>query len=52
MPDDTQSATQLERGRPVTDKELMRRADWIRLQTVDLVQQAGLGHYSSLFSCA
>jgi transketolase len=51
MPDDIPPVT-LERGRPVTDTELLRRADWIRLQTVDLVAQAGLGHYSSTFSCA
>ena len=38
--------------RPVTDTELLRRADWIRLQTIDLIRQAGLGHYSSTFSCA
>jgi transketolase len=42
----------LERGRQVTDAELRRRADWIRLQTVDLIAQAGLGHYASTFSCA
>jgi transketolase len=42
----------LERGRPATDTELHRRADWIRLQAVDLIAQAGLGHYSSTFSCA
>jgi transketolase len=42
----------LERGRPVTDAELRRKADWIRLQTVDLIAQAGLGHYASTFSCA
>jgi transketolase len=42
----------LERGRTVTDTELLRRADWIRLQTVELIAQAGLGHYSSTFSCA
>jgi transketolase len=57
MPDDTPPVTPgahgtLARGRPVTDAELLRRADWIRLQTVDLVAQAGLGHYSSTFSCA
>jgi transketolase len=57
MPDDIPPGTPgapgtLERGRPVTDTELLRRADWIRLQTVDLVAQAGLGHYSSTFSCA
>jgi transketolase len=42
----------LERERPVTDAELRRKADWIRLQTVDLIAQAGLGHYASTFSCA
>jgi transketolase len=49
MPDDTLT---LDRGRPATDAELLRRADWIRLQTVDLIAQAGLGHYSSTFSSA
>jgi transketolase len=49
MPDDTLT---LDRGRPVTDAELNRRADWIRLQTIDLIAQAGLGHYSSTFSSA
>jgi transketolase len=42
----------LERGRAATPEELRRRADWIRLQTVKLIDQAGLGHYSSTFSCA
>lgn len=42
----------LERGRPVTAAELARRADWIRLRTVELIDQAGLGHYASTFSCA
>jgi transketolase len=45
----------LERGRPAAPappEELRRRADWIRLQTVHLIDQAGLGHYSSTFSCA
>src|SRR6202161_133150 len=42
----------LGRGRPVTDTELRRRADWSRLQTIDLIRQAGLGHYSSTFSSA
>ena len=49
MPEDTVT---LERGRPVTDTELRRKADWIRLQAVELIAQAGLGHYSSTFSCA
>jgi len=42
----------LERGRDISDAELARKADWIRLQTVGLIEQAGLGHYSSTFSCA
>jgi len=45
----------LERGRPAapaTPAELSWRADWIRLATVDLIERAGLGHYSSTFSCA
>ena len=48
MPDDIT----LERGRPLTEAGLLRRADWIRLQTVALIDQAGLGHYSSTFSSA
>jgi transketolase len=42
----------LERGRATTAEELGRRADWIRLQTIRLIDGAGLGHYSSTFSCA
>jgi len=45
VPEDTVT---LERGRPVTDTELLRRADWIRLQAVGLIAQAGLGHYYGL----
>jgi transketolase len=48
MPDDIT----LERGRPLTETGLLHRADWIRLQTVELIDQAGLGHYSSTFSSA
>jgi transketolase len=44
--------TALERGREAGDAELARRADWTRLKTVELIAQAGLGHYSSTFSCA
>ena len=43
MPDDIT----LERGRPLTDAELLRRADWIRLQTIDLIAQAGGGRVES-----
>jgi len=46
------AAGPLEEGRTVTAEELAWRADWIRLNTIDLVDRAGLGHYSSTFSCA
>jgi transketolase len=52
MADDSIAPVTLERGRQVMDAELVRRADWIRLRTVNLIAQAGLGHYSSTFSCA
>ncbi|HYW23391.1 MAG TPA: transketolase [Terriglobales bacterium] len=42
----------LERGRPVDLDDLRRRADWVRLRTIQLIDLAGLGHYSSTFSCA
>ena len=42
----------LERNRPTAVRDLERRADWIRLQTIRLVEIAGSGHYSSVFSCA
>lgn len=42
----------LERAGPVTAAELSWRADWIRLNTVRLIAQAGLGYYASMFSCA
>jgi transketolase len=42
----------LERGRDISDAELARKADWIRLKAIGLIAQAGLGHYSSTFSCA
>jgi len=32
--------------------ELRRRADWIRLRTIELTEIAGSGHYASTFSCA
>jgi len=46
------SNTLLERGRPASLDELRHRADWIRLRTIELIDQAGLGHYASTFSCA
>jgi transketolase len=51
-PSNTATQTTLERGRPITPEQLRWRADWIRLQTMDLIEQATLGHYSSTFSCA
>ena len=42
----------LERWRPATAAELRRRADWVRLRTIEMIDRAGLGHYSSTFSCA
>lgn len=46
------TAVTLARGRPATPAELAWRADWIRLNTVRLIAAAGLGHYTSTFSCA
>lgn len=40
------------RGRSASVTDLARRADWIRLQTIELTEIAGSGHYSSTFSCA
>lgn len=42
----------LERRRPATPEEIYDRADWIRLETIRLVEIAKSGHYSSVFSCA
>jgi transketolase len=42
----------LDRWRPAPADDLRRRADWIRLRTIQLIDRAGLGHYSSTFSCA
>jgi transketolase len=55
MPDERAGADDpetLERGRPATVEDLEKRADWIRLRTIDLIDSAGLGHYSSTFSAA
>lgn len=40
------------RSRSMSVAELQRRADWIRLQTIELTEIAGSGHYASTFSCA
>ncbi|TAL03197.1 MAG: transketolase [Rhodospirillaceae bacterium] len=42
----------LERNRDVDRVVLARRADWIRLETIRLIEIAKSGHYSSVFSCA
>lgn len=42
----------LSRNREVERSELERRADWIRLETIRLIEIARSGHYSSVFSCA
>lgn len=42
----------LERGRPSTSDSLRWRADWLRLEVIRVIDGAGLGHYSSTFSCA
>lgn len=46
------AADELVRGRPATTTELANRAEWIRLQAIELIGQAGFGHYSSTLSCA
>jgi transketolase len=43
---------ELERRRSVEPAEILDRADWIRLETIRLVEIAKSGHYSSVFSCA
>jgi transketolase len=42
----------LQRGRATSLDDLRDRAEWIRLKTIDLIDVAGSGHYSSTFSCA
>ncbi|MBX5465878.1 MAG: transketolase [Firmicutes bacterium] len=41
----------LERGRAITVSELKDKARWLRLEVLRLIEQAGLGHYSSTMSC-
>lgn len=45
-------STRLERGRPASVAELRNRADWLRIEVIRMIDGAGLGHYSSTFSCA
>lgn len=42
----------LARNRDYDLADLRRKADWIRLETIRLVEIAKSGHYSSVFSCA
>lgn len=42
----------LERGRLASVAELRHRADWLRIEVIKMIDGAGLGHYSSTFSCA
>lgn len=46
------SNTILPRDRDIDQRSLERKADWIRLETIRLVEIAKSGHYSSVFSCA
>lgn len=46
------SNTILHRNRDVEPARLMERADWIRLETIRLIEVAKSGHYSSVYSCA
>jgi transketolase len=48
----TASSAILDRGRPLTGREVRQRGDWIRMETIRLIAGAGLGHYSSTFSVA
>lgn len=42
----------LPRNRGADPRMLERKADWVRLETIRLVEIAKSGHYSSVFSCA
>lgn len=44
--------TILDRNRTASVEHLRHKADWIRLETIRLVEIAKSGHYSSVFSCA
>lgn len=48
----SQSNTILDRNRAASAERLRDKADWIRLETIRLVEIAKSGHYSSVFSCA
>lgn len=42
----------LQRNRPVDPERLRRAAEELRLAVIDVIDRAGLGHYSSTFSAA
>ncbi|WP_206065234.1 transketolase [Nocardioides sp. JQ2195] len=44
--------TRLDRARPTSVQDLRVRADWLRIEVINMIDKAGLGHYSSTFSCA
>lgn len=48
----TLTNTMLDRNRAATAAQLRDKAEWIRLETIRLVEIAKSGHYSSVFSCA
>src|SRR5215213_7320323 len=51
-PDEAEAAVELQRNREVSHDLLAQRARWLRLEILRVIQHAGLGHYSSTFSCA
>jgi transketolase len=42
----------LERNRPIDHQALRHHAERVRLKVIEQIDRAGLGHYSSTFSCA
>lgn len=42
----------LARDRPASAQALRNRAEWIRMETIRLIEIAGSGHYTSVFSAA
>jgi len=50
--DQDTAAGELRRDREASREELEERSQWLRLEILRVIQDAGLGHYSSTFSCA
>lgn len=46
------SNTVLARNRTITPERVDHLADWVRLETIRLIEIAKSGHYSSVYSCA